>query len=45
MMNVTGSLDNPIANLLLREVEKGDEIILEITPRYFSTWRSAIPAE
>lgn len=45
MMNVTGSLDNPIAKWLLREVEKGDEIILEITPRYFSTWRSAIPAE
>ena len=45
MMKLTGSLDNPITKWLLGEVEKGDEIILEITPRYFSTWRSAMPVE
>jgi nitroimidazol reductase NimA-like FMN-containing flavoprotein (pyridoxamine 5'-phosphate oxidase superfamily) len=42
-MKLTGSLDNPIAKWLLTEVEKGNEVILEITPKYFSTWRSAMP--
>jgi hypothetical protein len=45
LMKLTGSLDNPVAKWLLSEVEKGDEIILEITPRYFSTWRSAMPTK
>jgi len=45
LMKLTGSLDNPIAKWLLGEVEKGDEIILEMTPKYFSTWRRAMPAE
>ena len=43
MTKVTGSLDNPISKWLMSEVGKGNEIILEITPRYFSTWRRAIP--
>jgi nitroimidazol reductase NimA-like FMN-containing flavoprotein (pyridoxamine 5'-phosphate oxidase superfamily) len=43
MMKLTGGLDNSIAKWLLTEVEKGNEVILEITPLYFSTWRSAIP--
>jgi uncharacterized pyridoxamine 5'-phosphate oxidase family protein len=45
LLKMTGSLDNPIAKWLMREIEKGDEIILEITLRYFSTWRSSMPAE
>ena len=44
MIKSTGSLDNPIAKWLLTEIEKGNEVILEITPKYFSTWRSAIPS-
>ena len=40
-----GSLDNPVAKWLLTETEKGNEVILEITPSYYSTWRSAIPAK
>jgi uncharacterized pyridoxamine 5'-phosphate oxidase family protein len=45
LMKLTGNLDNPVAKLLLGEIEKGDEIVLEITPRYFSTWVSAMPTE
>lgn len=37
-------LHTPIAKWLLTEIEKGSEVILEITPKYFSTWRSAIPS-
>ena len=37
------SLDHPSAKWLLSEIEKGNELILEITPSYYSTWRSAIP--
>jgi nitroimidazol reductase NimA-like FMN-containing flavoprotein (pyridoxamine 5'-phosphate oxidase superfamily) len=33
MMKATGSLDNPIAKWLLTEIEKGNEVILEITPK------------
>jgi hypothetical protein len=35
-VKLTGSLDNPIAKWPLGEIEKGNEILLEITPRYFS---------
>jgi uncharacterized pyridoxamine 5'-phosphate oxidase family protein len=45
LMKLTGNLDNPIAKWLIAELEKGDEIILEITPRHFSTWRSAMPSQ
>jgi hypothetical protein len=38
-----GSLDHPTAKWLLTQVENGNEVILKITPTYYSTWRSAIP--
>jgi hypothetical protein len=44
MKNI-GSLDDPNAKWLLTEIEKGNEVILEITPSYYSTWRSAIPVK
>jgi uncharacterized pyridoxamine 5'-phosphate oxidase family protein len=44
MMKRVGSIDHPNAKWLLSEIEKGNEIILEITPSYYSTWQSAIPA-
>jgi hypothetical protein len=34
----------PFANWLMKEIENGTAIFLEITPRYFSTWRIEIPA-
>ena len=45
IMKNIGSLDNPIAKWLLTEMENGNEVILEITPRYYSTWRSAVPVK
>jgi nitroimidazol reductase NimA-like FMN-containing flavoprotein (pyridoxamine 5'-phosphate oxidase superfamily) len=38
MLKYTGSLDNEIAKFLLDGVKKGFSIILEISPRYYSTW-------
>ena len=37
-MGRIGSLEDPMAKWLLGEIEKGSEIILEITPSYYSTW-------
>lgn len=34
----SGSLEDPKSKWLLSETEKGDEVILEITPSYYSTW-------
>jgi uncharacterized pyridoxamine 5'-phosphate oxidase family protein len=34
----TGNLEHPMAKLALSEMEKRNEIILEITPSYYSTW-------
>jgi hypothetical protein len=38
MIKYLGSLDNPMAKILLENVEHGNSVILEITPIYFSTW-------
>jgi general stress protein 26 len=45
IMKNIGSMDNPNAKWLLTEIEKGNEVILQITPSYYSTWRSAIPVK
>ena len=45
LKKLTGNLDNHFAKWLMNEIEKGNSIFLEITPRYFSTWRIAIPAK
>jgi len=33
-----GSLDNPISKSLMDAVRKGQSVVLEISPRYYSTW-------
>jgi general stress protein 26 len=38
VMKTTGSLEDPIAKWLLSETENGNEVILEISPSYYSTW-------
>ena len=38
MLKYLGSIEHPIAKTLIGYVKKGDAIILEITPSYFSTW-------
>jgi len=45
IMKSIGSLDHPIVKWLLPQTEKGDEVVLEITPNYYSTWRSAVPVK
>lgn len=45
IMKNIGSMDNPNAKWLLTEIEKGNVVILEITPSYYSTWRSANPVK
>ena len=37
-MSRIGSLEHPMSKWLLSETEKGNEVILEITPSYYSTW-------
>ena len=41
LTKLNGSLDNHFAKWLMNEIENGRSIFLEITPRYFSTWRIA----
>jgi uncharacterized pyridoxamine 5'-phosphate oxidase family protein len=45
LTKLTGGLDNPFAKWLMNEIENGTAIFLEITPRYFSTWRVELPAK
>jgi uncharacterized pyridoxamine 5'-phosphate oxidase family protein len=45
LKKVTGGLDNHFAKWLMNEIKKGNSIFLEITPRYFSTWRIPVPDE
>jgi uncharacterized pyridoxamine 5'-phosphate oxidase family protein len=45
LKKLTGSLDNHFAKWLMEQTEKGNSIFLEITPRYFSTWRIPVPEE
>ena len=33
-----GSLENPISKSLIDAVKKGQSVVLEISPRYYSTW-------
>ena len=34
----SGSFEDPTSKWLFSEMEKGDEVILEITASYYSTW-------
>ena len=45
LTKLNGSLDNHFAKWLMNEIENGRSIFLEITPRYFSTWRIQISAK
>jgi hypothetical protein len=37
-MRSLGSLEHPTSKCLLGEIEKGNEVVLEVIPSYFSTW-------
>ncbi len=38
MARYIGNLEDPMAIALKGELKKGDSIVLEISPKYFSTW-------
>jgi general stress protein 26 len=38
MARYLGNLEDPMAIALKDELKKGDSIVLEISPKYFSTW-------
>lgn len=38
MIKYTGSLDNQIAKFLLDGVKRGLSVLLELSPKYYSTW-------
>jgi general stress protein 26 len=38
MKRYIGNLEEPMAVALRDEIKKGESIVLEISPRYFSTW-------
>jgi hypothetical protein len=33
-----GTLDHPIPKMILDSAKKGDHVVLEISPKFFSTW-------
>jgi hypothetical protein len=33
-----GNLENPISHGLLDAIKKGQSVVLEISPKYYSTW-------
>jgi hypothetical protein len=37
-LRMLGNLEHSTAKWLLGEVEKGNEVVLEISPHYYSTW-------
>ena len=37
-LNYLGTLDHPLAKMLIDNTRKGIETVLEITPKFFSTW-------
>jgi hypothetical protein len=38
LMSSVGRLENPRSKWQLSETEKGEQVILELTPSYYSTW-------
>lgn len=33
-----GTLDHPIAKMITEDAKKGDVVVIEITPKFFTTW-------
>ena len=38
LMKYLGSLEDPMAKVILNRAKKGESIVIEISPLYFSTW-------
>jgi nitroimidazol reductase NimA-like FMN-containing flavoprotein (pyridoxamine 5'-phosphate oxidase superfamily) len=37
-MKYLGTLDHPISKMILDSAKKGNHVVLEISPKFFSTW-------
>jgi len=37
-MKYLGTLDHPIAKMITEGAKKGDVVLIEISPKFFSTW-------
>ena len=37
-MKYLGTLDHPLAKMITENSKKGDNILIEISPKFFSTW-------
>jgi hypothetical protein len=37
-MKYLGTLDHPIAKMITESSKKGENILIEISPKFFSTW-------
>ena len=37
-MKYLGTLDHPVPKMILDSAKKGNHVVLEITPKFFSTW-------
>ena len=37
-MKYLGTLDHPIPKMILDSAKKGNHVVVEISPRFFSTW-------
>lgn len=42
-MKYLGTLDHPLAKMLMDNVKNGTSVMLKITPRFFSTWDMSQP--
>ena len=42
-MKYLDTLDHPLAKMLMDNVKNGMSVMLEITPRFFSTWDMSQP--
>jgi general stress protein 26 len=38
LLRYLGNLEDPMAQALLEMQKKGESVVLEITPKYYSTW-------
>jgi hypothetical protein len=37
-MKYLGTIDNPLAQMIMENTRKGIQIVIEITPKFFSAW-------
>ena len=37
-MKYLGTLDHPVPKMILDSAKKGNHVVLEISPKFFSTW-------